>query len=124
MFRRLADVETGAVPRVTLMDGRGFRVHSHSTDPEAARGYASGGYARGYKLHALATENGRFIGIRITPMNVSEKRVARELIDEHRPVGFLLADQGYESGNGRWKICKSTHRSSGFGAACFLSYSF
>jgi transposase len=80
------------------MDGRGFRVHDHSTDPDATRGYASGGFGRGYKLHALARENGRFTGIRVTPMNVSEKRVARELIDEHRPVGLLLADQGYESG--------------------------
>ena len=98
VYRRLAEVGTGAGSCVTLMDGRGFRVHSHSTDPEAAKGYASGGFGRGYKLHALAAENGRFTGIRVTPMNVSEKSVARELIDEHRPVGFLSADGGYESG--------------------------
>lgn len=98
VYQRLADLDRGDAPRITLMDGRGFRVHSHSTDPDATTGYASGGFARGYKLHALAKENGRFTGIRVTPMNVSEKRVARELIDEHHPKGFLLADQGYESG--------------------------
>ena len=49
-------------------------------------------------MHALARENGRFIGIRVTPMNVAEKQAARELIEEHRPVGLLLADQGYDSG--------------------------
>lgn len=97
--QRLANVEVSDGSRVTLMDGRGFRVHSHSTDPDATIGYASGGFGRGYKLHALAKENGRFVGFRVTPMNVSEKRVARELIDVHRPVGFLLADQGYESGD-------------------------
>ncbi len=95
---RLADVDMGDAPRISLMDGRGFRVKNHSTDPDAARGYASGGFARGYKLHALAKENGRLVSIRVTPMNVSEKRVARELIDENRDVGLLLADQGYESG--------------------------
>ena len=98
VHQRLADVDRGDAPFLTFMDGRGFRVHDHSTDPDATRGYASGGFGRGYKLHALAMENGRFTGIRVTPMNVSEKRVARELIDEHRPVGLLLADQGYESG--------------------------
>lgn len=95
---RLADVDMGDAPRISLMDGRGFRVKNHSTDPDAARGYASGGFARGYKLHALAKENGRLVSIRVTPMNVSEKRVARELIDENCPTGFLLADQGYDSG--------------------------
>lgn len=98
VHQRLADVDLGDAPRIAMMDGRGFRVHDHSTDPDATTGYASGGFAKGYRLHALARENGRFTGIRITPMNVSEKRVARELIDEHCPTGFLLADQGYESG--------------------------
>ncbi len=95
---RLADVDMDDAPRITLMDGRGFRVHDHSTDPDATTGYAGGGFARGYRLHALAKENGRFTDIRVTPMNVSEKRVARELIDENRDMGILLADQGYESG--------------------------
>jgi hypothetical protein len=98
VHRRLADVDPVDAAGIALMDGRGFRVHDHSTDPDATRGYASGGFAKGYRLHALARENGRFTGIRVTPMNVSEKRVARELIDENRPTGFLLADQGYESG--------------------------
>ena len=98
VHERLAEAEVNDGPCITLMDGRGFRVHRHSTDPDATTGYATGGFARGYRLHALAKENGRFTGIRITPMNVGERRVARELIDAHRPIGFLLADQGYESG--------------------------
>ena len=97
VMERLADIDMDQTPRITLMDGRGLRVQTHSTDPDATRGYASGGFGRGYKLHALAKENGRFVDIRVTPMNVSEKRIARELIDDHRSMGFLLADQGYES---------------------------
>ena len=96
---RLADVEMDEAPRIALMDGRGFCVRNHSVDPDAKRGYASGGFARGYKLHAIARENGRFIDIRVTPMNVSEKRVARDLLDANRNIGILLADQGYESGS-------------------------
>jgi transposase len=98
VYRRLADTGADHARCITLLDGRGFRVHSHSTDPDATRGYSSGGYGRGYKVHALAKENGRFLGIRITSMNVAEKTAARELIDEHRPAGLLLADQGYDSG--------------------------
>ncbi len=98
VHQRLADVDQGDTTWIAFMDGRGFRVHDHSTDPDAATGYAGGGFARGYRLHALARENGRFMGIRVTPMNVSEKTVARELIDEQSPIGLLLADQGYESG--------------------------
>lgn len=98
VYDRLANSDVEDVPRITYMDGRGLRVQSHTTDPDATAGYASGGFARGYKLHALAKENGRFVGIRVTPMNVSEKSVARELIEAHRPNGLLLADQGYESG--------------------------
>ncbi len=98
VYRRLAEMGSADASGITLMDGRGLRVHSHSTDPDATRGYASGGYGRGYKVHALARENGRFIGIRVTPMNVAEKLAARELIDQHRPFGILLGDQGYDSG--------------------------
>lgn len=98
VFHRLANVNHESPSPITLMDGRGLRVQSHSTDPDATRGYASGGFGRGYKMHALANENGRFLDVRVRSMNVAEKIVARELIDENRPAGLLLADQGYESG--------------------------
>jgi transposase len=98
VYDRLADIDTGDGTPIMLMDGRGFRVGPYTTDPDARNGYSSGGYARGYRLHALADENGRFVQIRVTPMNVNEKRVARELIDQARPRGVVLADQGYESG--------------------------
>jgi transposase len=98
VYDRLADIDTGNRTSIMLMDGRGFRVGPYTTDPEANNGYSSGGYARGYRLHALARENGRFVQIRVTPMNINEKQVARELIDKAHPHGVVLADQGYESG--------------------------
>lgn len=98
VFVRLAESERSVASCITLMDGRGFRVHDHTKDPDAKNGYASGGFGRGYKLHALAREDGRFTGVRVTPMNDSERTIAKALIDEHRPGGILLADGGYESG--------------------------
>ncbi len=98
VWKRLAQVDSNDDSPFTLMDGRVLRVQSHSADPDATRGYASGGFARGYKLHALARENGRFVAMRVKPLNVAEKVVAHELIDEYQPAGFLLADGGYESG--------------------------
>ena len=99
VFDRLGRSDDSGGGSLRLMDGRALRVQSHSKDPEATRGWASGGFARGYKLHALVNENERFLDIRVRSLNVSEKTVARELIDANRHVGFLLADQGYESGS-------------------------
>lgn len=98
VYDRLANIDTGDPSPIAFIDGRGFRVGPYTTDPEARVGYSSGGYAHGYRLHALAYENGRFVQIRVTPMNVSEKTVARELIDKARLHGMVLADRGYESG--------------------------
>lgn len=98
VFRRLAKCDENDDQCITMMDGRGFRVHSHSKDTDATRGYASGGMARGYKLHAIAGRNGRFQRIRVTGLNVSEKRVAKEFIEAHPGGGLLLADSNYDSG--------------------------
>lgn len=95
---RLAECDDHDDVRMTFLDGRALRVQSHSKDPDAKSGHAPGGFARGYKLHALAGKNGRFLGIRVTPLNVAEKRVAEELIEAHRPQGLLLADGNYDSG--------------------------
>lgn len=94
---RLARVEKDANPAVRLLDGRAFPVGRHTTDSDAKIGYA-GGYLKGYKLHALATEDGRFTHFRITSLNENEKTLARELIAEAAPKGIVLADQGYDSG--------------------------
>ena len=43
-------------------------------------------------------KTGYFTHFRVTSLNMSDKRVARDLIDEAHPRGMILADQGYESG--------------------------
>lgn len=94
---RLVGVEEDPLPPVRLLDGRAFPVGRYTTDADAKVGYACG-YLKGYKLHALAVEDGRFTHFRITSLNESEKTLARELIEEAGLKGIILADQGYDSG--------------------------
>ncbi len=94
--RELAEVED--VPKIFLMDSRPLRVGSYSGDPDARSGYTKDGFAKGYKLHALATRQGQIVAWRLTPLNCNDKPVAWELIEEARPQGLVLADGAYDSG--------------------------
>lgn len=94
--RELAMVEKG--PNIFLMDSRPLRVGAYSRDPDIRTGYTKDGFAKGYKLHALATKQGQIVAWRLTGLNRNDKPVARELIDEARPEGVVLADGAYDSG--------------------------
>lgn len=94
--RELAKVE--GVPTLFVMDSRPLRLGSYSRDPDARRGHAGGGFAKGYRLHALATIQGQIVAWRLASMNRNDKSVARELIEEIRPTGIVLADGAYDSG--------------------------
>ena len=83
---------------LSMLDGRALPVSPHSKDADAKRGRASGGYARGYKLHAWATPDGQIPRWCVTSLNVNEKRAAAELFAQHPPVGLVLADGEYDSG--------------------------
>lgn len=92
----LAEVQ--GAPHIFLMDSRPLRVGAYSRDPDVRTGYTKDGFAKGYKLHALATIQGEIVSWRLTPLNRNDKPVARELIDEARPQGLVLADGAYDSG--------------------------
>lgn len=85
-------------PNIFLMDSRPLRVGPYSGDPDVRNGYTKDGFTKGYKLHALATKQGKIVAWRLTPLNRNDKAVARELIDEARPQGVVLADGAYDSG--------------------------
>jgi hypothetical protein len=94
---------------VTYLDARALPVGPHTTDVDAPSGWTSGGFAHGYKVHALVTEDGRFTHFSVQPLNVSEKRVAAELIAAAAPAGWVLADGGYDSG----ELYDAVHRHGG-----------
>jgi len=83
---------------VSCMDGRILPVGPYSQDGDAGKGFCSGGFAKGYKLHAITRKCGRIAAWRVTPLNVCEKNVADELIPEAKPQGLLLADGYYDAG--------------------------
>jgi hypothetical protein len=92
-------VQDEQTSHLSFLDGRALRVGPYSKDQQATRGYAGGGFARGYKLHAWATEKG-FIPIwSVMPLNVHEKAVATPMIEQAQPDGLVLADKNYDAGH-------------------------
>ena len=88
--------QPNVVSELSFLDGRALVVGPNTKDREAHRGRVSGGFARGYKLHAWATEDGRIPLWSVMPLNVNEKRVAKELIVHGNLSGLVLADMGYD----------------------------
>ena len=74
-----------------------------SGDHQARRGWAAGGYARGYKLHALINTDGRLLSWCLHGMNHAESVAARELLDLAAGAGTLprrgvvIGDAAYDS---------------------------
>ena len=99
VYDRLAGGDIGTL--VSYLDARPLVVGSCSKDRDARPGRVYGGFARGYKLHSLVTEDGRVPTWKVTSLNVSEPRVAEELVDSTRgrfSLGLVLADGNYDSG--------------------------
>jgi hypothetical protein len=71
----------GIATGLSCLDGKPLTVSPVSRDRDAARGHVSGGFAKGYKLHAWATEDGRLPPWAVTPLDADEKTVARLLCE-------------------------------------------
>lgn len=83
---------------VLRLDGKPLPVAKHSQDPHATIGRGAGGFQKGYKLHAIYASNNRPIAYRVAPMNVDERVVAKEMIEQTSiGEGYLLADANYET---------------------------
>lgn len=96
VYERLAG--DGECTGESFLDARPLPVGACSKDADAKPGRVYGGFARGYKLHIVATESGRIPVWSVTALNVSEKRVAETLIHHARPQGLVVADGNYDSG--------------------------
>lgn len=96
VWKALAEGDDG--PTWNFMDGRALPVGPYSQDAEAGRGIIARRFAKGYKLHVISNIDGKIAAWRVTPLNVSEKTVADELIVEAKATGWLLADGGYDAG--------------------------
>ena len=84
---------------VSYFDGKPLLVGPVSKDRDARRGRVSGGYAKGYKLHAWATEDGRIPLFCVTGLHAGECPVAEALCALLPPLGpcsLVLADTNYD----------------------------
>src|SRR5262249_55509433 len=111
MSRRVDAVSTGvcwrAIDRrlrgsgppalVAFMDGKPWPVGNYSKDPDARGGRGGGGWAKGYKLHAVWATDTLPDAWEVAPMNVSEKEVAKRLIGQLHGGGYLLAGGEYDA---------------------------
>ena len=90
----------GVASEVGYFDGKPLPVGPASRDPDARRGHAGGGWAKGYKLHAYVNEHRRVVVWSVTPLNVDEKAAAAELIPHLPPAApqaVDLADGNYDA---------------------------
>ncbi len=83
------------------IDGKPLLVSPVSKDRQAKRGRISGGYAKGYKLHAMVNEQRRIVVWSVTGLNEDEKTVARQVLLTNlppmTPTSLILADSHYDS---------------------------
>jgi len=84
--------------QLSFLDGKPLSVSFCSHDPDARVGYATTGFARGYKLHALASSDGRILRHALRPMNEGEAKVARGFAGDD-VGGWVLADANYDTKN-------------------------
>ena len=82
---------------VRIIDGKPLVVGGASKDADARWGRASGGLQKGYKLHAVWGWGPLPIAWALVPLNVSERRVALQLVKDLPGEGYLLGDRQYDS---------------------------
>lgn len=82
--------------KLAYVDSRPLRVGECSKDRQAKAGHVYGGFARGYRLHAIFGQNGAVMAWEVASMNVAESRVARRLLRQVPPGCVLLADSNFD----------------------------
>jgi hypothetical protein len=90
----------GLASGLSSFDGKPLTVSPVSRDRDARCGRVTGGFAKGYKLHAWVTDDGRVPLWAVTPLNTDEKTVARLLcvrLPEMPPDGLVMADANYDA---------------------------
>lgn len=86
-----------------FIDGKPLVVGHASKDPDARNGKVGGGrggWAKGYKLHAVVNEHRRIVAWSVASLNVAEQSVAAELLHHLPPLSptaVVMADSNYDS---------------------------
>jgi len=84
--------------RLKFCDGKPLVVGGFSKDPDARRGKVPDGWARGYKLHALADSLGDIEAFQVTALDAGESTVACRLVRQTGlDTAVIRADANYDS---------------------------
>lgn len=89
--------DTGRPALVAFVDGKPLPIGGNGKDPDAGFGRGAGCMAKGYKLHAVWSTRPVPEAWEVTPLNTSEKVVARRLVDQLTGGGYLLGDGNYDA---------------------------
>jgi len=99
LFDHLRDDERlndAAAALAKYIDGKPLVVARHTRDKDAKFGRGAGGKDRGYKLHAIYSENDSPVAFKVTPLNENEAKVACELVGQLDDEGYLVGDRAYD----------------------------
>jgi hypothetical protein len=92
-----AEFDDGPTVAIAAIDAKPLPIGGHSKDRDAAWGRGVRARAKGYKFYAVWTERGqRPLAWRVAAMNVSEQRMAEEMIPQLPRGGWLLGDSLYD----------------------------
>lgn len=93
-------VRRAKLSQLFYIDGKPLPINPISGDRDAKFGYASGLFARGYKLHVMMNASRKIVLWSVMSMNHDERNVAHEFI-EALPASsqryVLMADRNYDS---------------------------
>lgn len=95
--QRLRELSAARPALASILDGKPLLVSGVSKDPDARYGHGAGTGGKGYKLHTIWSSRALPETWELTPLNVSEKVVARRLIPQLTSGGYLLADGNYDA---------------------------
>lgn len=95
--QRLRELPGTPPSLAAFLDGKPLPVSGVSKDPDARVGHGAGMMAKGYKLHTVWAGRPLPETWEVTPLNVSEKVVARRLILQLTAGGYLLTDGNYDA---------------------------
>ena len=82
---------------IASVDGKPLPISDYTLDPEAKTGRGVGRFQKGYKLHALVTDDDKIPCFQVHSMNVAEQTVAYDLFDHVEPFMLVLGDSNYDS---------------------------
>jgi len=90
----------GVVCAAGYIAGKPLLVSPVSKDREAKSGKISGGYGKGYKLHAFVNQRRRIVVWSVMSLNFAEQTVAAELLAYLPPLlpeALVMMDSNYDS---------------------------